>query len=94
MSRLQPLQTSTLIQNEGFQTCNIPSLDLDVVSGVFHHHLLIHHRSHLADHGSLRPSCPGEPLLVGEHRHLLRGEVSRDDLDAQSSLIVPGNATV
>lgn len=62
-------------------TCNITGLDLDGVGGELHHHLLVHHGGHLTDHGPLGSSCPGQPLLISEHRHFLCGQVPHNHLE-------------
>lgn len=74
-------------------TCHITGLDLNDVGGELHHYLLIDYSRHLTDHGPLGSSRLGQPILVGEHRNLLCGQVTHDHLERQSQLNQPGIIT-
>lgn len=65
-------------------TCDVTCLDLDNVGSDLHHHLLVHHSCHLTDQCPLGSMCPGQPPFIGKHRHLLRGQVTHDHLNAQN----------
>lgn len=82
--QFRSLSVSSASSSSWRLTGNIAGFDLDDVGGELHHQLLVHHSSHLTDHGPLGPTCPGQPLLIGEHRHLLCGQVTHDHLSEQS----------
>lgn len=65
-------------------TCDVTCLDLDNVGSDLHHHLLVHQSCHLTDQCPLGSMCPGQPPFIGKHRHLLRGQVTHDHLNAQN----------
>lgn len=81
----QVLHSSNETTELGWEpTCDVTCLDLDNVGSDLHHHLLVHHSCHLTDQCPLGSMCPGQPPFIGKHKHLLRGQVTHDHLNAQN----------